>query len=59
MIDKGLPLSRNAYLFGAYGAEMPEEWTAEHEMEVPECFRDPDAVKHDPRKKGAHNILQD
>ena len=42
--DKGIPLSRNAYLIGTWGAEMPDPWTYEHEAEVPECFRDPSAV---------------
>lgn len=44
MIRKGLPLTRNMYLQQAWGGMVPKEWTAEHEMEVPECFRDPDAL---------------
>jgi hypothetical protein len=27
---------------------MPDPWTYEHEAEVPECFRDPTAVKRPP-----------
>lgn len=51
MIERDVPLSRNAYLMLAYGAELPgpDEWNAEHEAQVPECFQDPDAVK--PRGK--------
>jgi hypothetical protein len=47
MIDKGLPLTRNCYLMLNWGAEQPhpDDWTHEHEAEVPECFRDPKAVK--------------
>jgi hypothetical protein len=61
MIRRGIPLSRNAYLAMAWGTDLPhpDDWNAEHEMEVPKCFRDPDAVKHDPRKKGAQNACQD
>ena len=52
MIDKGIPLSRNAYLLGTWGADMPDPWTYEHEAEVPECFRDPSAVT--PRPQPPH-----
>ena len=52
MIDKGIPLSRNAYLAGAWGTTLPDPWTHEHEAEIPECFRDPTAVKQDPGRKG-------
>jgi hypothetical protein len=48
MIDKGIPLTRGAYLMGAWGGDMPNPWTAEHEAEMPECFRDPEAVKSRP-----------
>lgn len=41
MIDRGVPLSRNAYLFLAYGGEVPEPFTAEHEAELPEPFQQP------------------
>jgi hypothetical protein len=53
MLRKGLPLTRDVYLGLAYGPDLPsaDEWNAEHEMEVPECFRDPNAVKHDPGRK--------
>jgi hypothetical protein len=55
MLDKGLPLCRTTYLAQAWSHEKPtgEDWTAEHELEVPECFRDPDAVKPHPGKKSA------
>jgi hypothetical protein len=53
MIDKGIPLTRNAYLMGAYGGDMPEPWTHEHEAELPECFRDPAAVRARPLPPGA------
>lgn len=59
MLRKGVPLSRNAYLTMAYGGDVPEEWNAEHEMDVPECFRDPNATRRDPRKKGGGNVAQD
>lgn len=48
-----LPLSRAMYIAKAWGPDKPEEWTAEHELEVPECFRNPDAVRPDPGKRGA------
>lgn len=52
MLKKGIPLTRNAYLMMSYGADLPrpEDWNHEHEAEVPECFRDPDAVKRNPRR---------
>jgi hypothetical protein len=52
MIRKGLPLSRNTYLILCWGADLPsdEDWNAEHEMEVPECFRRP--LKHSRRREG-------
>jgi hypothetical protein len=39
MIDTGMPLTRETYIHTSWMDE-PEEWTAEHEMGVPECFRD-------------------
>jgi hypothetical protein len=52
MLKRGVPLSRNAYLQAAYGPDLPEPdaWNAEHELEVPDVFRDPDAVKPRARK---------
>ena len=43
MIDKGLPLTRDTYLGLSWGADLPgpDRWNAEHEAEVPECFRMP------------------
>ncbi len=51
MLAKGLPLSRNTWLTMNHGV-IPKDWTHEHEAEVPECFRDPSAVKQDPGRKG-------
>jgi hypothetical protein len=47
MLKKGLPLTRNCYLMLNYGADLPhpDDWNHEHEAEVPECFRDKNAVK--------------
>jgi len=39
MLDRNLPLDRQTYLDLAYAGGMPQEWTAEHEHEVPEPFR--------------------
>jgi hypothetical protein len=39
MLARGVPLNRENYIALNWMDE-PEEWTAEHEMEVPECFRD-------------------
>jgi hypothetical protein len=52
MLKRGVPLSRNAYLALAYGPDLPDpdEWNAEHELGVPECFQEPDAVKPRARK---------
>lgn len=38
MLDNDIPLTREAYLDLAYD-QMPEEWTAEHELGVPAPFR--------------------
>jgi hypothetical protein len=40
----GMPETREVYLAFAYPGNMPEPWTAEHEMQLPEELRDPDAV---------------
>jgi hypothetical protein len=34
MLNHNIPLTRENYISGAYGAE-PDEWTAEHEAELP------------------------
>ena len=39
MLDSGLPLNRETYI-AANWMHDPEEWTVEHEQQVPECFRD-------------------
>ncbi len=44
MLDKNIPLTREAYLAEAWGLDEPEVWGPEHEAEVPEIFRDADAV---------------
>ena len=38
MLQHGMPLNRETYIASNWMDE-PEEWTAEHEMELPECFR--------------------
>jgi hypothetical protein len=42
MLKKGMPLTREMWKQANWGADVPsdEDWNAEHEMEVPECFRD-------------------
>jgi hypothetical protein len=44
MLDAGGPLTRERYLDLAWGPDKPEEWTAEHELEVPEPLQDPSKV---------------
>lgn len=46
MLARGLPLTRDTWIGVAHGGDVPadEDWNAEHEMEVPECFRDPKAL---------------
>jgi len=39
MLDRNLPINRETYLDLAYAGGRPEEWTAEHELEVPEPLR--------------------
>lgn len=36
MKREGLPLTREKYLGLAYGQELPDPWTPEHEAELPE-----------------------
>jgi hypothetical protein len=36
MKEKGLPITREKYLGLAYGQELPDPWTPEHEAELPE-----------------------
>jgi len=39
MLQHNMPLNRETYIASNWMDE-PEEWTAEHEDQVPECFRD-------------------
>lgn len=39
MLARGGPLTRKRYLNLAYGDDIPDPWTTEHELEVPEPFR--------------------
>jgi hypothetical protein len=39
MLQHNMPLNRETYIASNWMDE-PEEWTAEHEEQVPECFRD-------------------
>jgi hypothetical protein len=39
MLQHNMPLNRETYIAMNWPDE-PEEWTAEHEEQVPECFRD-------------------
>lgn len=39
MLERGAPLTREAYLAFAYPGNLPKTWGAEHEMELPEPFR--------------------
>jgi hypothetical protein len=49
MLDKGIPLTRNAYLMMNWGGDLPADWNHEHEADLPEFFRDPSAVAQMPR----------
>ena len=48
MIRKGIPLTRNAYIAGAF--DNMDNWSHEHEAELPEIFRDPTSVKRGARR---------
>jgi hypothetical protein len=39
MLKNNIPLTREHYLALAYGGELPDPWTAEHELEVPGPFQ--------------------
>jgi hypothetical protein len=39
MLDGGLPLDRETYVNLAYAGGLPDEWTAEHEVELPRPFQ--------------------
>jgi hypothetical protein len=63
MISRRLPLTPNDYqILAGLGDRDPDsdDWGAEDELSVAECFRDPDAVKADPGRKGSdHRPLLD
>jgi hypothetical protein len=40
MRQNGIPLTRDNYVFIAYGAEPPDPWTPEHEAELPEVLQE-------------------
>jgi hypothetical protein len=44
MLDKGIEPTREAYLDLAW-PDRPAEWTAEHELELPEPLRDPTVLR--------------
>jgi hypothetical protein len=50
MIDTGMPLTRGTYIHTNWMDE-PKEWTAEHEQQVPECFRDHSSLPGMPMHK--------
>jgi hypothetical protein len=35
----GIPLTRENYIAYAWGGTPPEEWSAEHEADLPEMFQ--------------------
>jgi len=40
MKERGVPLTRDNYLHMAYFGELPEQWTPEHEADLPKQFQD-------------------
>jgi hypothetical protein len=52
MIRRGVPLTRGAYLIQAGLRPGEDGWTAEHEEQVPECFRESEAVEAPSARKG-------
>jgi hypothetical protein len=55
MLERGLPLNRETWKAMAYQGDLPadEDWNGEHEMGVPECFRDPEAL---PKMKKNYDV---
>ena len=47
MIDRGCPLNRETLVDLMWGADTPKPWTVEHEMDVPEFWRNLDLVEDD------------
>jgi hypothetical protein len=50
MIKKGLPLTREKWISMNYGGDPPKPWCIEHEMEVPEFWRDHTASRRKRRR---------
>lgn len=46
MMTNGVPLTRENYIFHAYGGTPPARWGMEHESELPEPLQDASAVEH-------------
>ena len=44
MIQNGLPLNRETWIGLSWGGHSPKLWCIEHEIEVPEFWRDADKV---------------
>jgi hypothetical protein len=42
MVERGVPLTRENYLAFAYPGNLPDPWTVEHELEMPEILRCPE-----------------
>jgi len=40
LLARGGPVTRERYINNAYGADVPDPWTAEHELEIPEPLQD-------------------
>jgi hypothetical protein len=45
--DSGVPVTRENYLQLAYMGQLPEEWTWEHEMDLPPELQESDPTKWD------------
>jgi len=50
MLRKNLPLNRDTWMALNYFGEEPEgdQWTAQHEAEVPKPFQNPDLLRAEP-----------
>ena len=40
LLARGGPVTRERYINNAYGADVPDPWTAEHELEIPGPLQD-------------------
>lgn len=47
MINRGCSLNRETWMNLMWGADTPKPWTVEHEMDVPEFWRNLDLVEDD------------